>query len=374
MNFPDFANMELTAKIKGIKYKVCLLNNLEVIDVANFDINDAPAAFLLNDNHNVFAVSKWVSPKRTRSYPYERVYNTLQFGKKITIIPIIKDEGLAGDRDYLQWDTISLMSLLDVYVLLAYYDKAEINPRNKNKITNQQFNNDYIISQINEIKEYHSSALHWNLNELNINLQKIITEVKQSYSNIEQRTGVKLHNIDGIDNFRDKIGNDVSHFMQYSRSKAKQAQAREVVTIQPKESLSSSSKMKITITNYLGGQYFLTVDEVIFDKDTLLLIESKHSKNEILPSIGDVKDGLVKMILFSNLNDVLANGNKIKFEPVLSLTSDKLIGGISLKSTKKEILDFTISNNFFDKQIILLEAIMNEAKHNNFTINIHHSK
>jgi len=33
-----------------------------------------------------FGVSKWVSPKRTRSYPYERVYNTLSLGtKKVTI-------------------------------------------------------------------------------------------------------------------------------------------------------------------------------------------------------------------------------------------------------------------------------------------------
>jgi hypothetical protein len=162
--------------------------------------------------------------------------------------------------------------------------------------------------------------------------------------------------------------------MQYSRSKAKQAQAREIVTIQPKESLSSSSKMKITITNYLGGQYFLTADEVIFDKNKLLLVESKHSKNESLPSIGDIKDGLVKMILFSNLTDVLVNNNEMKFESVLSLTSDRLVGHITSKSTKKEIFDFITTNNFIDKQITILETIFNEAKYNNFTINIRHSK
>ena len=58
-----------------------------------------------------------MSPKRTRSYPYERVYNSLRISKKITVIPVIKDEGAKGDRDFLQWDTISLMSLLDVFVL-----------------------------------------------------------------------------------------------------------------------------------------------------------------------------------------------------------------------------------------------------------------
>ena len=46
------------------------------------------------------AVSRWISPKRTRSYPYERVYDTLAFdGKKVTIIPVVKDEGLLSAYD-----------------------------------------------------------------------------------------------------------------------------------------------------------------------------------------------------------------------------------------------------------------------------------
>lgn len=81
-----------------------------------------------------------VSSKRTRSYPYARVYDRLAFqGKKVTIIPIFKDEGLDGDRDFLQWDTVSLMSLLGVYVIIGYYVSATPNPNYKNKITNQRF-------------------------------------------------------------------------------------------------------------------------------------------------------------------------------------------------------------------------------------------
>jgi hypothetical protein len=53
------------------------------------------------------------------------VFNTLNVSKKITVIPIVKDEGASGDRDFIQWDTVSLMSLLDVFVIFAYYDKAE---------------------------------------------------------------------------------------------------------------------------------------------------------------------------------------------------------------------------------------------------------
>lgn len=82
----------------------------------------AAILFLKLMKKNKIAISRWVSPKRTRSYPYARVYDTLNFvGKRITIIPVIKDEGKDGDRDFLQWDTISLMSLLGIYVSIAYY-------------------------------------------------------------------------------------------------------------------------------------------------------------------------------------------------------------------------------------------------------------
>ncbi len=186
--------MNIVGKITGLKYKILLSGELKEIDIKDFDVNEIPSACLVTDDQNIFAISEWVSPKRTRSYPFERVFNTLHISKKITVIPIVKDEGAKGDRDFIQWDTISLMSLLDVFVIFAYYDKAD---RKNQKITNQQFSNEYVLSKIKEIEQYHSSALHWNLNELNANLHSIIDKVKFSYSNIEKLTGVKLHNVSG---------------------------------------------------------------------------------------------------------------------------------------------------------------------------------
>ncbi len=363
--------MNIKGKITGIKYKVVLSDDLKEVDIKKFNVNDAPSACLLKDNKHTFAISKWVSPKRTRSYPFERVYNTLHISKKITVIPIVKDEGEKGDRDFIQWDTVSLMSLLDVFVIFAYYEKAD---KADQKITNQQFNNKYVLSKIKEIEQYHSSALHWNLHELNTNLHNIIDKVRTSYSKIEKLTGVKLHNPNGLDNFKEKIGKDVSLFMAFSRGKAEKAQSREFVTQQPKESLSTLTKAKITITNYLGGQYFLTVDEILFTKDKISLIEGKHSKNALLPSKGDIKDGLLKMILYCNLSDVTANGKKIKSEAVLCLTSPKLKGAITSSSTKKEISAFFEVNKFSKQQISLVETIMAEAKQNKFIIKIQFSK
>jgi hypothetical protein len=61
--------------------------------------------------------------------------------------------------------------------------------------------------------------------------------------------------------------------MQFSRGKAEKAQEREFVTQQPKESLTTLSKAKITISNYLGGLYLFTVDEIEISKNQVKLIE-----------------------------------------------------------------------------------------------------
>lgn len=364
--------MNIIGKITGIKYQDLFSENLKEINIEGFDINKIPNSCLLANNNHTFAISKWVSPKRTRTYPFERVYNTLNISKKITVIPIVKDEGEGGDRDFIQWDTVSLMSLLDVFVIFAYYDKAD--KKSINKIFKQQFNNKYVLSKIKEIEQYHSSALHWNLNELNTNLHKIIDKVKISYENIEQVTKVKLHNISGLDNFKEKIGKDVSLFMAFSRDKAQKAQSREFATLQPKESLSTLTKAKVTINNYLGGQYFLTVDEIKITDTKVSLIEGKHSNKTLLPNKVDIKDGLFKMILYSNLSSVAVNGKKIKSEAILNLTSSKLKGAISSISSKKDIAQFFSLNSFSNQRIKLIETLFSEAIHNNFIIQIQYSK
>ena len=360
----------INGKIKGIQYEIVLADNLEHIDIENFNINKVPSCCLLKDGQYSFAISKWVSPKRTRSYPFERVYNTLNTSKKITVIPIVKDEGIAGDRDFIQWDTISLMSLLDVFVILGYYYIADIKGK---KITNQQFNNEYIISQIKKIEKYHSSALHWNLNELKNNLHNVTNKAQESYCKIEKQTGIALHSLKGLDDFKHRISKDISEFMKFSRDKAQQAQIREVQTLQPKESLSTLSKAQITINNYLGGQYFLTVDEILINKNTLFLIESKHSINTQLPSKGDIKDGLLKMILYNNLSDVEIDGKKINIKPVLKLTSTLLKGSILSSDNGKRILAYCTENKLSKRNMEIIEKLFTEAYLNNFIVKIEHS-
>lgn len=359
----------ITGKITGISYKIQFAEKLSEITESDFDINTAPASHILRTKNSQFALSKWVSPKRTRSYPFERVYNTLNSSKKITIIPIVKDEGKAGDRDFIQWDTISLMSLLDVYIIFAYYTDADkhILP---NKITNQKLNNFEIKQKIQEIEQYHSSALHWNLNELQQNLMYLIECAQQSYQQIQLKHQVQMHNEQGLNRFAQKIQAGLTEFMQFSRGKAQQAQEREFQTIQPKEHLSTLSKAKITIRNYLGGEYFFTVDEIHIENDMLYLIEAKHSQNGILPSSSDIRDGLLKMILYCNLQQVALNGQAKKSIPVLKLTANQLSGCLKSSDNPEQQELFFQKNAFSEKHLTIINTLIEEARSNQFILQI----
>lgn len=357
--------MEIITTIQEIKYKAsCCTQKLKVIQYKDFDINTAPTTFTLQGDGFEYNISKWVSPKRTRSYPFARIYDSLTSpNKNITIIPVIKDEGIAGERDYLQWDTIAWMSLLDIYVIPAYYNNAQ---KKGEKVTKQQFDNDYVIQKVTEINNYRSSSLHWNLNETEKSLPDLVNKAKQAYQIIAQKTGVQFHNEKGIERFKEKIEEGISNFRQFSRKKTKVAQNAEQLTNQPKEALLTLSKATITILNYLGGEYYLTVDEVEIKQNELLLIEGKHTRHDFLPKTGDIKDGLLKTILYVNLDEIEANGQKYVAIPVLKLTSEKISGRINSKSKTIEVDNFLSQNSFSIKEKEIISALFKEAQENNF--------
>ncbi|MCX7811177.1 MAG: hypothetical protein N2247_09725 [Leptospiraceae bacterium] len=331
--------MDLSAKIKGIKYKPFLCRDLAIFEFSELEKALASStSFILKINkENKVAISWWVSAKRTRSYPYARVYDTLGFsGKKITIIPIVKDEGKEGDRDFLQWDTVSLMSLLGIYVIIAYYNEAEPSKRYKNKITKQRFDTNYLKEQIKNILSYQSDALHWNIAHID-NAGQIGQKALEAYDKISKKLKVEMHSRQSAEKRIDELLKGKEEFMNLSRVLAEKAQRRERLTVQPKENL-SGTKAIITIQNYLGGLYYFTVDEVEVRSNNIFLIEGKHSKTNSLPSLEDIKDGLLKMILFTNLEDVKADGEKYKPIAVLKLTVENHFNENQLSSSQKEIL------------------------------------
>jgi len=311
-------------------------------------------AFLLRiGDGNKIAVSWWVSAKRTRSYPYARVYDSLGYsGRKATIIPIVKDEGKNGDRDFLQWDTVSLMSLLGVYVIISYYKEASKSHRYENKITNQRYNVSHIKEEVTKLLSYQSDALHWNLSQLE-KAGEIAQMALDAYSELASKLRVEMHSSEAARRRIKSLLKGKEAFIGMSRELARRAQTRESVTEQPKEKL-RGTKGTITITNYLGGKYFFTSDEVELHGNDLHLIEGKHTNTNKLPSVDDMKDGLLRMILLTNLEDARINGDIYKPFPVLKLTTGSGFRAESMNRAQRGIL----------------EDLMKESETNNFSVSL----
>jgi len=231
------------------------------------------------------------------------------------------------------------------------------------KITNQKFDRDHVNNKLQELVDYHASALHWNLKELSgDNLKTLMERVIDCYKRIKLKTGVNMHSQEGLIEFKKRIEKGVSEFKNFSRTKAKEAQKRESMTYQPKERTRTNTKAKITIRNYLGGYYYFTVDEVASEGNVLYLIESKHSKSRHFPSYDDIKDGLLKMILYTNLSSLEVNGRKVKFKLVLRLTSSKIEGNYKMDN----IVPFV--SKFGNKAKDFFRKLIEEAKFNGFEV------
>ena len=358
----------IQGEIEKISYKQFVADELREYKLEDFKVNDSTGAFTLSDGQNKIAFSRWLSPKRTRSYPYQRVYNTLAFPKRAAIIPVVKDEGAGGERDFLQWDTISLLSLLDVYLIPAYYSEAVKNTRRGDQITGQKLDENYIGEKLKEIFASKGSAREWNEREVK-NLSGVFEKSRIAYAEIYKKTQTYLHDDTALLQLINLAANPAD-FAAFSRRKAIQAQTRETQSIQPKEALATDTKGRVTITNLAGGKYFFTCDETLLDKDSLFLIEDKHSQRAKIPSENDIKDGLLKMIIYTNLENVRVGKNLVTQKPVLKLTSAKMVGAINSNSTEAATTDFFKANLFDIAVRSFLQKLFREARENNFEIKL----
>lgn len=360
--------LNLAGYIKGITYQTFLEDKLKVIDFNDFDVNQAKPFGLIKSPATEVAYSKWVSPKRTRSYPFARIYNTYNSCKAITIIPVIKDEGKDGDRDRIQYSTISWMNLLNIYIVLAYYETAEKSQKkgqvNKNKLTNQKFNNKFVKAQIQEILTYRQSALHWNKNLFEERFTDISKKALDCYDSISQQTGVIIHSRQRIEKDLKKIIVEFEEFKNMSLKGSQNASKRESLTSHAKEHLVDGKKGTFSIENYLGGVYFLTPDEIFYEDAMYIIQESKNSSNDYLPSKSDIQDGLFKLILFSNLESLTLDNQKISFIPKLKLTGKAVKDSIIFPDEDEKIDLFILKNKFKKGQKQIIKKLAIEAKQN----------
>ena len=117
---------KIIGKLKEIEYSPQIVSDLESYSLSALKSGRGNfGCCLIKNADDVIAFSEWVSPKRTRTYPLARVYDTLQYKNRVTLIPFCKDEGRDGDHDFLAWDTVALMSLLNVHVIIGWYADAK---------------------------------------------------------------------------------------------------------------------------------------------------------------------------------------------------------------------------------------------------------
>lgn len=348
--------LDISARIENVEYSPFLCKELDEYDMEELrsGVAFSDGAFRLRTEQGDIGVSWWVTPKRTRSYPYTRVYNTLNSPKKVTIIPIVKEEGADGDRDYLQWSSVSLMSLLGVYVIPAYYADAEKNPDYENKITNQEFDYEYLERKLNELLDYQSDALHWNMKEMErLNELADVCEEKY-YEEISPKTGVEMHSRKHFRQKMEKITESVDEFRRTSKQQSKEAQRREFLTDQPKEE-AVYDKGRVTVENFLGGVYHFTADEAMVIDDTVVLIEKKHTRRT-MPSMGDIKDGLLKSVVFSNIEKAETAEGDYDVRAGIGMTGEDF----PLQCTSKSEIPADLKEMYRDR----LAAVFDECEHN----------
>jgi hypothetical protein len=165
----------------------------------------------------------------------------------------------------------------------------------------QEFNVNAVNGQMSRISQYKQSALHWNRSLIEKSFVDIYKLALDSYEKISKETGAKVHDRSIQEQYLEKIMRDFENFKNISLSGSKGASIRETQTSHGFEYLSDGVKATFQIKNYLGGIYYLTADEVIQSEDVYIIQESKNSTMGFLPSLSDIKDGLFKLILYSNL-------------------------------------------------------------------------
>lgn len=363
--------LSFTGFIRDIVYTPVLIPKIEIYDIISFNINHVkPFGIITLDSlQNNIAFSKWTSPKRSRTYPFAKIYNTYHLNsKKVTVIPVIKDEGAGTDNnDRINFITLSWMNLLNVYIILAWYETASVVPNSINKITKQKLNADYVKQKILEISSYQLTALHWNTTHFERDFQTIYLNAVNSYENIAITQNVSLHSrqkhLEVLNNFQQDDNFKLEKFKDYTLIRSLAAARRESMTIHRLEYLSDGYKGIFFISNYLGGIYHLTADEVYLEGNIFTIQESKNANKKQLPSEDDIKDGLFKLILFSNLETLFLGDTQVEFRTQLKITGS-IKGYLELPNDITMLEQFCQNNDFSRRKIQLINLLNLETIQN----------
>lgn len=204
-------------------------------------------------------------------------------------------------------------------------------------------------------------------------MKVVFEKAGDSYREISKKTKTYLHDESALNELI-KLAENPNAFAEFSRAKSLKGQAREIESIQPKEALSTDTKGAVTITNLAGGKYYFTCDETRIAGKTLFLIEAKHSRRAVLPSENDIKDGLLKMMIYTNLKNVRVGNLPVSSKSVIRLTSSKLAGSIDSDAKEETSAKFFQTNALDVSKVNLIKKLFEETRANKFTIIVEHAE
>ena len=353
---------------------------LEQFALDGFDIN-APlhgSGIIEFADDTSFGFSKWRGPKPSRTYPSAGIYRTYHLQtKRVTVIPVIKDEGNdTRNNERLGSMTLARMNLTDVYIILAWYELAEPDLKlGGNRITGQLLNNSSVLEKMREIKRAQKSALHWNTMHFERDYERIFRQAVESYRRIGNLCNVEMHSAANhlaiLEQYLVDRKFDLDAFARHSSARSAAAAKREAMTTHDLEQLSDGEKAYFELVNLQGGIYYLTVDEVFWEDGRLVVQESKNTTKGIIPSLGDIQDGLFRNILFYSIDEMYLDDKPVEFTTRLKLTGN-VTGTLMLPDDGEAAIErFADANNLKTVRRRLLRLLHQEVTINpGFSIEI----
>jgi hypothetical protein len=216
--------------------------------------------------------------------------------------------------------------------------------------------------------DYQQSALHWNIMHFERDFERIYRRSIEAYQRIAAKTNVQMHtttsHLEALNRFMTDSAFDQGSFRRVTLAESLNAARREINSTHVQEYLMDGDKGYIALSNFLGGEYHLTIDEVFTEDGTLVLQESKNTGTDKLPKAGDIKDGLLKLILYANIDRLFGDDDRpLSFRVQLKLTG-RLQGRLRLPADDSSIDTFCSHNQLSITQRHMLKKLHQEVAYN----------
>lgn len=231
----------------------------------------------------------------------------------------------------------------------------------------QRLNAECVRDKVAAVRDYRASALHWKTSHFQEDFEPVFTRAVQRYQEIGVTYSIPMHNaadhLRVLDAYRNGGVFDLDSYRASTLFGSAAAAQRELAVSHRHERLREGTKAIFRIKNYLGGEYFLTADEVFQEGESWIIQEAKHSQNGLMPKRSDIQDGLFKLILFLNLDSLLLNEQPVRFQVRLRLTG-LLQGRIALPAAPDAIVEFCLHHRLPRATCVLIETLDREARAN----------